>query len=314
MGETWVQLNRFDLNLLVALDALLREKSVTRAAARVCLSQPAMSGALGRLRVYFEDPLLVRVGHELELTPRARALVQPVRESLCGIRATLETQPIFDPATLRRSFVGMVPDFVSPLLIPRLMKRITAAASGVRLQFKHWSQDGAARLALGDLEFFIALDNPRLLRLAKHAEPLQSQELQRIHWVCVAATDHPTLRDELTHEQYLSLPHVYVRTPGELLPVDEAAEKQLGLTLDIRITTESVLEVPFMLAGTSLIAILPQPLAAILQPSAAINIFPLPEGLKLRGRINLLWHKRSEADPGHAWLRALILEAASVRP
>ena len=167
------------------------------------------------------------------------------------------------------------------------MKRIAAAASGVRLQFTHWSQNGAARLALGDLEFFVALDNAHLVRPAKHSESLQSHELQRIHWV-------------------------YVRTPGELLPVDEAAEKQLGLTLDIRISTESVLEVPFMLAGTSLIAILPEPLAAMLQPSAAINIFPLPDGLKLRGRINLLWHKRSEADPGHAWLRALILEAANM--
>jgi len=306
-----LELNRFDLNLLVALDALLREKNVTRAAARVYISQPSMSSALARLRDYFQDPLLVRMGRDFELTPRGLALVQPVREWLCGIETTLRAQPTFDPATLRRSFVAMVPDFVSPWLTPRLLRRITSKAPGVRIQFEHWSQNGAARLALCELDFFITLCNSRTQRRATYAKALRSHELQRLHWVCAVATDHPTVHDDLTREQYLSLPHVYVRTPGELLSVDDAVEKELGLALDIRATTESVLEVPFMLAGTSLIAILPETLAALLQPSVSIKIFALPAGLELRGRVNLLWHERSEADPGHAWMRGLMLEAAS---
>ena len=99
-----MQLNRFDLNLLIALDALLHEKNVTRAAERVFLSQPAMSASLQKLRDFFQDQLLVRIGRDMELTPRARSLLQPVREALLKIQTTLGTQPTFDPATVRRTY------------------------------------------------------------------------------------------------------------------------------------------------------------------------------------------------------------------
>lgn len=301
---------RLDLNLLVALDALLREKHVTRAAERVCLSQPAMSGSLGKLREFFNDPLLIRVGRGLELTPRGLALLEPVREALLGIQSTLGTQAAFDPATVRRTFVAMVPDFTAPWLAPRMLKRVTAQAPGVRMQFQNWSKAGAARLANGEIDFFVALDRPRILGLARFADALRSEELQRIRWVCAVAVDHPTVHDELTREQFLSLPHVYVRTPGDTRSGEEAVQSELGLKLDVRVSTETVLEVPFMLAGTSLIAILPEALATLLCSCLTLRIFALPAGLALRSRLKLLWHKRSELDPGHAWMRALMLEAA----
>src|SRR5580692_6360726 len=105
---TAMQLNRFDLNLLIALDALLHEKNVTRAAERVFVSQPAMSAALQKLREFFDDQLLVRVGRDMQLTPRGLSLVEPVREALLRIQATLGTQPTFDPATVRRTFTLIV--------------------------------------------------------------------------------------------------------------------------------------------------------------------------------------------------------------
>lgn len=103
-----MELNRFDLNLLIGLDALLHEKNVTRAAERVFVSQPAMSAALQKLREFFDDPLLVRVGRDMQLTPRGLSPVGPVREALLQIQATLGTQPSFDPGTVQRTFTLIV--------------------------------------------------------------------------------------------------------------------------------------------------------------------------------------------------------------
>src|SRR5271163_2833775 len=116
-----MRLNRFDLNLLMVLDALLTEKNVTRAGERVFLSQPAMSAALGKLREYFNDPLLVRIGRDMQLTSRGLALIEPVRDVLMHAQVVLGTQPGFDASNAKRLFSIMVPDFVVPWLMPRVI-------------------------------------------------------------------------------------------------------------------------------------------------------------------------------------------------
>ena len=118
-----MHLNRFDMNLLIALDALLREKSVTRAGERIYLSQSAMSGALQRLRDHFGDELLVRVGRELELTPRAEALVEPIRDILLRVQAALE-EPSFEPATAMRTFSIMMSDYCFVAYMRAVIKRL----------------------------------------------------------------------------------------------------------------------------------------------------------------------------------------------
>jgi DNA-binding transcriptional LysR family regulator len=123
-----MQLNRFDLNLLIALDALLREKNVTRAAERVFVSQPAMSAALHKLREYFNDPLLVRVGREMELTSRGESLVEPVREALLRIQMMLGTQPTFDPKTARRDFTVIMSEEAVPGVLPPLLRTLANEA------------------------------------------------------------------------------------------------------------------------------------------------------------------------------------------
>ncbi|MGH8144049.1 MAG: LysR family transcriptional regulator [Steroidobacteraceae bacterium] len=304
-----MRLNGFDLNLLIALDAVLHEKNVTRAAEHIHVSQPAMSAALHRLRDYFNDELLVRVGRDFELTPRGHSLVEPVRATLLHIQATLGTQPIFDPAASHRVFTVMLSDFLAPWLSARLLQRVVTDASGVRVQFKAWSRSGLEQLGAGNIQFFVMLDNPALLGLQSFPEWLARAELRRVHWVCAVSADHPTIQDEITREQYLSLPHIYVRSPGDSLPTEDVVRRELGLKLDVRATTENVLEVPFMLPGTSLLAIMPETLATLILPSLAIKFFPLPAGLGLQGRVMLFWHRRSEPDPGHAWMRRVILEA-----
>ena len=137
-----MHLNRFDLNLLVALDALLTERNVTRAAERVFIAQPAMSRALARLRRQFDDPLLIRVGRELRLTPVAQALIEPVRDALLQVQAALGTRPAFDPARSQRVFSLMVPDFVAPLLMPGVLRNLMAESDSVQVRLENWSSTG----------------------------------------------------------------------------------------------------------------------------------------------------------------------------
>jgi len=306
-----MRLNRFDLNLLLALDALLQERNVTRAAERLLLSQPAMSAALARLREFFGDQLLVRVGRELELTPRGRALLEPVHETLLKAQAVLGAQPMFDPATAQRTFKMMIPDFVVPWLMPGTLQRMLQSAPGIRIELESWSANGPARLVEGAIHLLVALDSPRILGLASFPDSLCSARLQSMRWVCAVSADHPVIRDELTREQFLTHPHIYVRAEGDALPVADAVRRHLRIELDVRVTTEDVLEIPFMLPGTPLIALMPEGLARQLATCLSIKTFEIPGGMVPSRRVDLFWHRREESDPGHAWMRELIVAASA---
>ena len=140
-----MQLNRFDLNLMIALDALLRERNVTRAAERVFVSQPAMSAALHKLREYFNDPLLVRVGREMELTPRGVSLVEPVREALLRIQLLLGTQPTFDPKPARREFTVIMSEEAVPGVLPALLRTLSLEAPELDLHIEMISPAALSR-------------------------------------------------------------------------------------------------------------------------------------------------------------------------
>ena len=310
---TSMRLNRFDLNLLMALDALLREKNVTRASERVFLSQPAMSAALNKLREYFGDPLLVRVGRDLELTARGLALVEPVRDMLMQAQIVLGTQPAFDASIAKREFTIMAPDFVMPWLMPPLLQRLVDWAPGVRIRTEGWCAGGPAKLLYGEIDLLVALDSPTVLGLAAYPESLFSAHLRPLRWVCVASSDHPTVQGELTREQFLSLPHVYVRTPGDSQPIEQVVRKQLNVKLDIRVTTDSVMQIPFMIPGTPLIALVPEHLGRQLAACLAIKILELPAGLLPARRVDLYWHRRNGTDLAHTWIRTLIAEIAASR-
>jgi DNA-binding transcriptional LysR family regulator len=303
-----MQLNRFDLNLLIALDALLHEKNVTRAAERVFVSQPAMSAALQKLRDYFDDPLLVRVGRDMELTPRGLSLVEPVREALLRIQATLGTQPTFDPATVRRVFTVIVTDEAAPRLMPTVLRRLAREAPGIQCHVEQISHTSLTRLEYGDADLCLGLDLMRLYSIRAFPDTLRSVELRPVRWICAVSRDHPTLGDELTLEQYRSLPHVFARPNGHTAPVEELVRRLLNLDLDVRATAQSLLELPFMLPGTPLAATMPERVAALVAPLVPLKTFALPFDA-LDSHEVLLWHKRNEPDPGHAWLRTLFIEA-----
>ncbi len=305
----YMQLNRFDLNLLISLDALLHEKNVTRAAERVFVSQPAMSAALQKLRDYFDDPLLVRVGRDLELTPRGLSLVEPVREALLRIQVTLGTQPTFDPATVRRTFTVIITDEATPGLVPAVLKRVARDAPGIQCHIEQVSQTSLTRLEYGDADLCLCLNLLQLFGERFWPDTLRVMELRPVRWVCAVARDHPTLGDELTLEQYQRLGHVFARPSGHTGTIEELVRRLLKLDIDVRATAQSLLELPFMLPGTALAATLPERVATLVSPAVALKTFALPFDTLDTHEV-LLWHKRNEPDPGHGWLRAVFIEVA----
>src|ERR1700761_4981826 len=193
-----MQLNRFDLNLLIALDALLHEKNVTRAAERVFISQPAMSAALQKLREYFEDQLLVRVGRDMQLTPRGLSLVGPVREALLQIQATLGTQPTFDPRTVHRTFTLIVSADALLRVMPAVLQRLSREAPGIQCHVEHFSETTLSRLEYGDADLYVGLSSLGLFGLRTFPDSLRMVDLRPVRWVCVVAEDHPSVGTEIS--------------------------------------------------------------------------------------------------------------------
>ena len=304
-----MHLNKFDLNLLIALDALLQEKNVTRAAERVFVSQPAMSAALQKLRDYFRDPLLVRAGRDLCLTPRGLSLVEPVREALLRIQATLGTQPTFDPATVERSFSVIVRDHLVPRIMPGVLRRLLTEAPKVQCAVEELSQTSLSRLEHGDSDLCVMIDNPQLFGLRAFPEWLRVVELKSVRWVCVVCRDHPYIGETLTEELYLTMPHVISKPQGPGVSMLELMQRYSNVELNVRVTTQSPFELPFIVPGTTLIATVPESVATRLAPLLPIRILTPPHEIPDSREI-LVWHKRNEADPGHDWLRSLFIECS----
>ena len=304
-----MQLNRFDLNLLIALDALLREKNVTRAAERVFVSQPAMSAALHKLREYFNDPLLVRVGREMDLTPRGISLVEPVREALLRIQVMLGTQPTFDPKTARREFTVIMSEEAVPGVLPELLRTLSIEAPELDLHVEMISPSALSRLEYGEADMCLCLENLQFFDLRAYPENIRSAPLRAVNWVCAVGTDHPTVKDSLTLEQYVSLQHMFGRPGGYTGTADALVRNLLNIDIKVHMTLPSLLQLPLALPGSTLAATLPERVAQIFLPGLPIKILKLPFEVPRTQEV-LLWHKRHEPDPAHSWLREMIVKIA----
>ncbi|HWG72301.1 MAG TPA: LysR family transcriptional regulator [Steroidobacteraceae bacterium] len=301
-----MQFHRFDLNLLIALDTLLREKNITRAAEKVFVSQPAMSAALHRLRDYFDDPLLVRVGRDMELSPRGQSLVDPVREALLLIQATLGTQPTFTAATTQREFTLILSEEAVPGLLPAILERVSTDAPGIRIKIELVSQAALSRVEYGEVDLCLCLDSLRLFDVRAYPDALRSVRLRPVRWVCAVDRDHPSVKDSISTEQYFSLPHVFGRPNGYTTTAEELVRRLLDIEIPVHITVPSLLHLPLVLRGTRLIATMPERVAQMFASTLPIKSFPLPFETPALNEI-LLWHKRNESDPAHAWLRELLV-------
>ena len=298
-------LARLDLNLLVALDALLAERGVTRAADRVGLGQSAMSHNLARLRALFGDELLTRGPEGMRPTPRALALAEPVRAALAQVQALLSRDEAFDPRTAERTFRVGLPDSTEVLLVPALLARLCEEAPGVHLRLHNIDP---SRL-LDDL------DADRLdLAVGMGTFPQgQAHHKQRLllteTYLCMFNAERAGVSAPITLEDYVRLPHVLTSLrPGERGVVDDALAK-LGLKRTVVLTTPRFLAVPFLVARAPVVVTMHSRLARLFAAELDLSLSPPPVELQ-EVAVSLIWHASYDRDPAHAWLRGEIVRLA----
>ncbi|KVX65738.1 LysR family transcriptional regulator [Burkholderia stagnalis] len=297
-----MNLRSIDLNLLVILDALLTEKQVTRAGLKIGLTQPAVSNALSRLRYVFKDEILARTTLGMELTPRAQALVLPVRQIMQQIESLFESDYQFNPYTSERHFTVRMSDLTELLMLPALLRLMRLTAPHIGMDVVHLSAAKTAdALEAGRLDLAISAG-------IAHSGTLSSQTVFQDRLVCVLSRNHPEAERPLTLERFLALDFLNV----SINPVDHSLiDNQLA---NMNFTRRIALNVPHWLVVPNMLDALPY--AVIMSERHALSLddarlvireLPLPmEPVTW----SLYWHRRYDASNAHAWLRNCIVEVA----
>jgi DNA-binding transcriptional LysR family regulator len=296
-----MRLRNLDLNLLLALHALIEERNISHAASRVGMSQPAMSKALRRLRVNFDDELLVRVGREYSLTPFAQELSGPIQEILLSLEHTMDRRPRFNPREDRRRFRIVASDAMEYLLIRPLLKRVADEAPHVSLDVRsgggppqwHKIEDGALDLGLYSLDYYDG--------------NLSRMDLFSDRSVCCVWNEHPHPPGRLTEEELATIPHAAYNWPGyEQLP----DRWKLLQNLPVRIADEHHVNRLLLLEGTNMVTFTWEKLAHAMASIANVRTLE-PPGDAIEIHQGMVWHPRNETEPAHCWLRGQLADIAS---
>jgi DNA-binding transcriptional LysR family regulator len=308
-----VKLSGIDLNILVALDALLSERNVTRAAARIGRSQPATSHALARARDLFKDPLLVRIRGRLELTARARSIAPKLRLLIGELGAMLDGEKVFDPATIESVTIGAT-DFVGFVLLPHLLRIFEERAP--RLSVRVRSVEGPEAL---DPVLSGVLD------VAVGAFPqvpvgLRTEELFQEEFVCVrrkrrgkSAGNAAGPMPRMSVDRFAALGHVLVASPSEGQgPVDQALARA-GKSRQVVVSVPQFLVAASLVAETELVLTTGRRIAEKLAPALGLETFAPPVSLK-PFVVRMIWHPRTESDSVGQWLRAMLRAAVARLP
>ena len=305
-----MDLSHFDLNLLRSLDVLLAERNVTRAAARLCVTQQAASGALHRLRNHFGDELLTRIGRHLEPTPLAVSLMLPVREALLAAQAALDTRPTFDPSVSDATFRIVMSDYGLLVLLPRFLRRLSAEAPLMRCEVEPLARDSFARLELGDLDFCMTANDWRLYGEQRLGSRIRTDTMFRDDFVCVVDDAHANVGDTMTIEAYQAHRHNSVRFGQGIATIVEKAWTASGLDIQVAVTAPTFAALILMLPGTPLVATAQRRLAQSLAPALGLRIVECPLPVPTLDE-NLMWHERDDIDPKHVFLRRTLHNAVA---
>ncbi|NVJ90123.1 MAG: LysR family transcriptional regulator [Methylocystaceae bacterium] len=294
-------ISNIDLNLLHALEALLEEGSVTRAAQAVNLSQPAMSRALDRLRHVLKDPLLVRAGRGMVLTPRAENLKQPVRNAMNGVRGVL-SQDHFDPATanVHIRIVGI--DYITSLMMPLALERLYQQAPQAHVDIENISEQALQSFKDGEIDLAIGVvDDGPYLTSAYH------QALYDEHFVCIMRKDHPLSQQKtLSLNGFTEAAHALLSITGKGGGTIDRRLADFGLNREISLRLPHFLAVHSVIEKTDLITTVPMRLAALYSPDNIV-IKELPEEIKGPAfTVSQIWHERFHHDPANKWLRGVV--------
>lgn len=297
-------LRRFDLNLLVIFDVLMQERNITRSAAKLHMSQPAVSHALGRLRKQVDDPLLVRCGDTMEASPRALELYEELHNALGQIENSLTPRKAFDPATSDREFYVATTDYVEALLLPPLLRRIQEEAPGIRLHIRHLaSHIPFEDIEKGNLDLAIGMDGvvPKRFR---------SRLLMADGYRCAMTASHPLAGKSVSAAEYANHEHLVVapeskrKEVGQMLyPKGKKAPKIVANIPHFLAALDSIRDTTLLLTG----------------PRKLLEKFEKPFGLYLSDvpfklppfEISAVWHNVKSADQGLNWLKQTLADVAS---
>jgi DNA-binding transcriptional LysR family regulator len=300
-----MNISRINLNLLVALDALLTESNVSRAAHKVCITQSAMSNILKQLRALFQDDLLVKNGRKMILTLRAEALRPEIKQFLAHAECILQNNP-FDPCTSTRLFVIGMEEYAAIILLPALYAYLSQHAPHIKINIKNIPLFAEkTMLEEKEIELAIGSIHPTAAKVTFPHDVLLQEKL-----VCIGKPNHPLFKQKISLNKYLSAKHISFMPISNLVPhvVDQILEEK-GYERDVALRVSHIMPAIYTLECTDLIATVPESIANevsnILHFSVQDCALPLP-----KSKLAQMWHPWSQADNGCVWLRNVIKEIA----
>lgn len=300
-------LKRIDLNLLITFDALWRERSVTRAARRLNVTQPTVSSSLSRLRDVFDDQLFLRTPKGIVPTERCAEVALDVQEALRHIESALDSSNHFDPLTCRQEFRVAAPDYFDQMLLPGLIRRLELEAPHVDLRLRSVPrEEGIDMIDAGELDFMLHYEDDAPKRIGMQAAFSECV-------VFTARKGHPKISGPPDLETYISLNHVNFSQRGEPGSAVDEALAELGHKRRVALTTEHMGTVSDMVLNTDMVGSMPSRIAARLARNVELDVFPMPFELGEVG-IMLHWNRRFERDGAHLWMRQLLLEQCASLP
>ena len=292
---------KYDLNLLPVFLALMEERSVTRAAARLSITQPALSNSLNRLRDTLRDPLFIRERYGIRPTQLAEEIAPTIEAALAQLDDLIFNQQEFQPQSAERLFTLAPNSYVELVLMPALVARLREHAPGIKLRMTPFGNDLAETGVISGTTAIV------LGRIVDPPDNLVVQHLMDDGLACVVRKDHPDVRDRISREQYEGLKHVNVLPPGRLRAGLFQALGQQNLKREVAVSVTHFLAVPEMLAVTDYCATLPSLICRRLERDPRLKILATPVDLGTFP-VQMAWHVRYRHDPAHRWLRSMIGE------
>jgi len=299
-----IELANFNLNLLLALDGLLATRSVTEAARRVRVTPSAMSHSLAELRELLGDPLLVRSGRGMSLTPRAEGLVAPLHRLLVDAERLLAGGPTFDPERAERTFVIAAPDFLAAMLLPPLLQAAAKEAPGVSIEIVPSTRRGNAwLLESGDLDMALGA-------IVADAPGIRRMDLCTEGFACAARKGHPRVDGSLDLDAYVDTPHLVIMLGDDRGPtwIDQALEK-VGRKRRVAARVRYFMAAPLVVANSDLLMTGPSMLIRYFAELVPLQVLRPPIDLPTYPE-EAYWHERFDEDPAHAWMRSLLKKTA----
>ena len=303
-----MDLRRLDLNLLVVLDGLLQEPTITRTAHRLQLSQPTVSASLAKLREVFGDELFVRSKGVMSPTPLAMSLREPVANILRSIRHDVLAQSVFDPASTRDTFILSLSDIGELEFLPGLMERLSASASHAHVRATTCNPEALAdAMDSGEIDLAIGYF-PDLT-----ASFFKQQVLFSHGSACLVRKNHPLYANGISFDQYKTARHIAIEQQSRHRDVVEIALEEHGLMREAVLTVSHYVNVPALVAQSDLVATIARPLALRFAEQYPLTVLETPFPIAKR-EIKQVWHRRFDNSARLVWMRGLIAAMSQNRP